>query len=444
MFKRSENPEWLEKLQSNSWQIEMLIAGGVVYTLYQLPSFFQQYFIIAYESIGLTDYLVFYLLGAYMLTRLLLIGFTINLLLRSIWVAYIGIYASFPNGINENHPKDGDWYRQKKSKQLSVRAILDRLEMACNTTYSLSILLCLISVSVLLLMLIIATLISKIPFYSFLDTAAFKYSLVLIFMLFVLGTFERLMHRLLINRPNALKWSRRLFKLMDYLSLAFLYKGAWLTLSSNIKTWKIQTLVLLYFGVGLLLSINQIGDYLNSNGFFNYDPMEERDFLNIPIANEVKFNNYFNTLPEKNSFALEGCISSDIVRDRYMWVFVPYWNSMDKSLKRHFQKYQVPLNNSSLDTLKQENYWAKKLYTDSLHKVALADFFTVIIDQDTLKDLRWFEHQLPKTTERGFIAYIDTDSIAASEHLLQLRWTDYNWRGKEYETNWLNIPFWKE
>ena len=136
MFKRSENPDWLEKLQSNSWQIEMLIAGGVVYTLYQLPSYFKKYFIINYESVGLTDTLVVSFFFAYTLTRLLLIGFTINLSLRAVWVAYIGIYASFPDGINENHPKDSAWYKLKKAKQASVRNILDRLEMACNITYS--------------------------------------------------------------------------------------------------------------------------------------------------------------------------------------------------------------------------------------------------------------------------------------------------------------------
>lgn len=444
MFKRSENPEWLEKLQGNSWQIEMLIAGGVVYTLYQLPEYFRKYFIIAYESIGLTDALVVYLLSAYVLTRLLLIGFTVNLLLRAVWVAYIGIYASFPTGINQNHPKDGAWYTQKRAKQLSVRDILDRLEMACNTTYSLSILLCLITISVLILMGIVIALINALPFYSFMDTAPFKYSFILVCMLMVLGTFERLIHRSLARRPNALKWNRRFFKVIDYISLAFLYKGAWLTLSSNIKAWKIQALVLFYFGIALLLSINQIGDYLNTNGFFNYDPMEKRDFLEIPTAYRVSYNKYYNTLPDKNSFALEGCISSDVIKDRFMWVFVPYWNTMDKALGRHFKKYQVPLSFSSLDTLANDNYWEKRIYTDSLHKVALADFFTVIIDQDTIKGIKWFKHQLPKTAEKGFIAYLDTDSLSVGEHLFLLRWTDYNWQGKAYENNWLNIPFWKE
>jgi hypothetical protein len=444
MLKRKENPEWLERLQNNSWQVEMLIAGSVVYTLYQLPTYIRTYFISTYEQVGLSDFLLSYLLSSYLLTRLLLIGFTANLILRAIWVAYIGIYSSFPQGINQFHPKFSGWYALKKEGQLEPREKLDRLESACNITYSLAILMCLITSSIFILMLVLLFLIGLIPGYNFLDTAAFKYSFILVLFFIVFGTFERLTYQFFKQRPRALKWSQRVFKVLDYLSLAFIYKGAWLTLASNIKAWKIQMVIIFYFLLGFLLSINQIGDYLTTPGFFHYDVLEDRDYLKIPVAYEVSFNNYYNQLPEKNSFTLQGCISSDIVQDGFMWVFVPYWKSMDVSLKKHFEKYKVPLNNKELGTLPDGNFWEKRQLTDSLHKAALADFFTVIIDGDTLQNVQWFEHQITKTAERGFINYINTDSLAVGEHLLNLRWTNYNWRGEVYESNWLNIPFWKE
>ena len=86
----------------------------------------------------------------------------------------------------------------------------------------------------------------------------------------------------------------------------------------------------------------------------------------------------------------------------------------------------------------------RRLYTDSLYKVALADFFTVVIDRDTLKEVKWYEHQIGKTAEKGFIAYLDTDSLSVGEHILRLDWTNYNWKNEPYENNWLVIPFWKE
>lgn len=134
-------PDWLEQLQANSWQIELLIAGGVVITLYQLPDYFRRYFILTYETVGLTDFVVLFLLSVYLLTRILLIGFIANLILRSIWVAYIGIYSSFPEGINANPQNFRNWYLRQKAIEPPVRDKLERLDKACNIAFSLAILL---------------------------------------------------------------------------------------------------------------------------------------------------------------------------------------------------------------------------------------------------------------------------------------------------------------
>ncbi|HKK76224.1 MAG TPA: hypothetical protein VJ953_14185 [Saprospiraceae bacterium] len=444
MAKEKKLPDWLEGLQANSWQIELLIAGGVVITLYQLPDYFRRYFILTYETVGLTDFVVLFLLSVYLLTRLLLIGFFANLLLRSVWVAYIGIYSSYPQGINDTPRNFKAWYLRQKALQPSIRYKLERLDRACNTTFSLAILLCLISLSVIILMSILFFVIGLIPFYSFLDTAWFKYSAISICILLVMGVFERFSFWLFRNRPRAQNWSFRIFRFFDYITLAFLYKGAWLTLVSNIKAWKIQALVIVYFLAGLLLSINQIGDYLKSNGFFHYDILEQRDFLEVPTAYRANYNDYYNRIPQKKSFSLKGCIERDVIKDRYVWVFVSYWKGMDRGFRRHLSERGVPLDYGAMRELEGETAWDQRLLADSLYKQALADYISVQIDGQPMRNVQWFDTQLEKTTEKGFIAYIDTDSLSAGNHIMEIRLNDYNWRGEAFVNNWMNIPFWKE
>lgn len=444
MPKLKTTPHWLENLQANSWQVEMFIAGGVVITLYQLPDYFRRYFILAYETVGLNDYIILLLLSVYLITRLLLIGFIANLILRSIWVAYIGIYASFPSGINRFPDNFKEWYKRKESLQPEIKFKLDRLERACNISFSLAILLCLISVSVIILMLIILLGINQIPFYSFLDTAKFKYGIIIFCVLLVLGVFERYTFWLLKNRPNALRRSERIYRFFDYLTLSFLYKGAWLTLVSNMKAWKIQSLVVGYFFLGLVLSVNQIGNYLKSNGFFHYDILDQRAYRNVPTTYNVNYNYYYNRIPEKKSFSLSGCISQDIIKDRHMWVFVSYWKSMDKALGIHLKNNAVPLTYNEIEALEGETNWEKRVQTDSLYKDALADFIMLQINGKKLQQVKWYKTQLEKTAEHGFIAYIDTDSLSVGNHLLEVRLNNFNWKNEPYVANWLNIPFWKE
>ena len=39
--KRTPVPNWLKTLQENSWELELLISGGAVFTLVQAPDLFQ-------------------------------------------------------------------------------------------------------------------------------------------------------------------------------------------------------------------------------------------------------------------------------------------------------------------------------------------------------------------------------------------------------------------
>ena len=418
-----------------------LLAGGdvdcrgIVYTLYQLPDTFRRYFILAYEQTVLNDFVLLLLLSAYLMTRLLLIGFSVNLVLRAVWVAFIGIHAAFPKDINRGNPKLSKWIEQRFPPGSSNQERLDKIEKACNLSYSMAILLCLISLSNIILMAVVFGIISKVPYQTFMDTPWFKYSMVGVVILIILGIFERGLFILFRKQAKIKRGLGVFFKGLDYFTLSFLYKREWLILISNIRAWKIQAIVLVYFTVGLLVSINQIGSYLNLSGFFHYELFDQRDYLDLPVTYQYAYNSYYNKIPDKEYFTLKGCLETDIVERRFTWLFIPYWKDMDRTLSYYLEKNEVALNWKEIQTTEE------RIAADSLYKVSLREIMNVYIDDVKLDSLVWHEHQLPKTAEKGWVTYLDTQDLSPGEHRMRVTFNAINWKKEVYTRNWLWIPF---
>jgi hypothetical protein len=92
-------PQWLQNLQENSWEIELLISGGAVFTLLQFPDIFLNFIRtakITSDIPGTNIIMVMGMAGIKILTN----GFILHLLLRSFWLAMVCINYIFPQGID--------------------------------------------------------------------------------------------------------------------------------------------------------------------------------------------------------------------------------------------------------------------------------------------------------------------------------------------------------
>ena len=97
-------PKWLSDLQENSWELELLISGGAIFTLFQVSDVWINWM----EVIGITGSIparsVFLMLGTLGL-EVLKIGFISHLILRAFWLSMVCINYVFPAGINEDKVK---------------------------------------------------------------------------------------------------------------------------------------------------------------------------------------------------------------------------------------------------------------------------------------------------------------------------------------------------
>lgn len=91
-------PEWLQRLQENSWELELLISGGAIFTLFQADDLLLGWRASLRIFTGLpgTDVLFF---GVMLTTKILTLGFVLHLLSRAYWLCLVCINFVFPQGI---------------------------------------------------------------------------------------------------------------------------------------------------------------------------------------------------------------------------------------------------------------------------------------------------------------------------------------------------------
>ena len=105
-------PKWLKDLQENSWELELLISGGAIFTLFQLT----ESFILSIDKFKMVSPvlgtgIVFVIISIAL--KLLTLGFIAHLCLRAYWLALVCINYVYPNGIKLNKIKREKPYKIK-------------------------------------------------------------------------------------------------------------------------------------------------------------------------------------------------------------------------------------------------------------------------------------------------------------------------------------------
>ena len=81
-------PKWLKQIMENSWELELLISGGAIFSLFQLSGSWVNWIESTNEFtffLGRSAILVIGTLGL----ELLKIGFITHIILRAIWLSMV-------------------------------------------------------------------------------------------------------------------------------------------------------------------------------------------------------------------------------------------------------------------------------------------------------------------------------------------------------------------
>lgn len=388
-----KTPSWLKTIQLNSWEAELLISALVLYTLFQIPGYLDQWALQSFER-GSQLHKLFRIIEKAI--RLLSFGYILHILVRGVWVASVGLSYVFPKGIDQHSLKFKGKFNKELNKSGSLVKMVLRLEQLSSIIYGISF-------------IFFGTLVG---FASFIFSFIFFFELItplmngnsylagiigifiLFYFLLTILVFIDFLTNGYFRRKN---WSADWFYYVAFffriVTLSFLYRRSLLVLISNTKGWKSYLIPFIVLGViaGFLWVDSTIKD-------------NERDRYYISSASgDYNSANYENTR-NPDSY-LVTTIQSDIIHDNTLKIF-------QKDIAS-FGGIHI-LEGKTLDKTKWD-----ELSSDSI-SIYFSKRLAVSIDDTLIKNINWFKTQHPVTSDFGFTSFVDISNFESGAHFLKI------------------------
>ncbi|MGJ8684238.1 MAG: hypothetical protein ACSHWW_06425 [Nonlabens sp.] len=397
-----------------SWQLELFIAGGIIFSLYTSTDYFKHLFLLKYPISNFDYVQVALFFGTYILTRVMLIGFAINLILRTVWLAYSGINHWYPDDVNYDNLKLNFYQKKKHQEEVKASERLLTLDRWANLSFGLTIIFTFIVVSSLLLLVFVQFILGDVfGFYDLINSTIFNYTAAILALLLQLGVFDFILRKKH-KRGAFYRIGEWLYTIYYYATGLFLYRRELLVMRTNGKTWVLLTFGSAYLLLALFISINQIGEFYPA-GTFSLNIFDDRVTFDRRNDFVIDYHVYEDQLNENEVF-FNGGIQSQYVTDNYLKLFIVHDRKYDWYLSHVHDslKYDRDYNPPAVDSLR-ERYFEKRTELD---QQSLNLLLEVELDHQSLTDLRWERYKHYKTQEEGYLTYIQVDTLQKGRHII--------------------------
>lgn len=330
---KSQTPDWLQKIQNESWEAEILISGGAVYALLELSD----YLIIGNSLQSIIEFgNPLYALGVSITLlnapiKLLTLGFIIHLIIRGLWAGMIGLSFSFPNGIKkETLNWKGKFSSQSKNLRDNSYIVLG-LERISGIVFSYSVFIFLVTIGLVSWLLFIFSLTIFIPNSSTSILDSF------VTLLYLIGSLIYFIDFISLGRVKKNKSMSKLFypihKFYSIILLSVLYRNIYYTFISN---WGYK-----YFYISLLIPIA----FLSSTLLITDTSIMQSQFLN-----EKSENSYNISKVGSPDNAIENpgyiIIGNDLITDGVLPIYLVHYVQYEDSIKNLAIKEGLILNST--------------------------------------------------------------------------------------------------
>ena len=339
-------PAWLQKIQDNSSELELLISGGAIYGLTQASNAAQKYFTeVVFITSKSRDFGVIYIFFQVLLS-ILIIGFISHLIIRAYWLSLVCLNYVFPEGINYERIKWKKPYSINKNERNDLYNEIVKADKICGlimfTCISASIIIVgitiflalytILTVYILQGNIIIIKTIGSLIGYAF---------LVYILDLFLSGLFRKTPYISYITYP--------FFKILDILTLRFLVQKSLWKLNSNSSFVK-RTIITIVF---IIISIIYTGEQSFFNGTTILDDRKSlwinynKNIKDVKSYRDDTYNGF--TLPAKYT------IQSKVITDNFIRLRIRYLiqdhEYMAKNNVQINDIYEIQVNNEIFNDL---------------------------------------------------------------------------------------------
>ena len=423
--------EWLDILQQESWQLELIISGFAIYGLFMI--------IEPIELAGLEAQNEQNIYRGF-LTRGLLISWyiiTINLIahviLRGLWIGAIGLrYVSgdIEYDILKYSPK---FTRHLIKRVGSFDNYVATLEKYCSVIFSITFLLVFYLIGLLAIGLILALLGLLIAKAETPDWVRYGIAIPVI-VLIILGGILTFIDFITQGWLKKKKWTTSFYYpvywLFKYLTFSFLYRPMVYNFLDN-KFGKRLSLILIPLIV--FIAILAATRFSTSNYL-------DKDMQSSSFAASTK--NYNDLISLNNTFADRASIPSKVIQTSFLNVFVVYGRSIEddvfffnEKLKPEEDKrgiYSAVFSEGTVTFVERG-----KRIQEYMH--AVEDMYILSVDSIPFKPkfvvTKNFQNQL------GFETVVDIRSVRDGKHVLKVERKDHD-KDSIYMRTIIKIPFW--
>jgi hypothetical protein len=387
-------PKWLKRIQENSWEGEILISGGAIFTLLQLSDFLVYVKTMLSENLplfGLDEVIIF----SMVMLKWITLSFGLHLILRGYWVALLCINSAFPSGINTKNLKLAWKYRDDLSKDVLADRLI-RLDKICGLVFY----------SAFAFVMFIAGVVTTSAFFAFVASRIPGASWAL-FILLVIFYIDLLTFGLFRRNVRIGKIYYPIYLFFNWITLTFLYRKALQIIFTNIR--RIPAIIYMIVSVVVSFSLSYLSLYkpLNLN-----DPFNDRAFAATTIESfeQASDKAYLDKIGEAENIRWYA-IESEISDHDYLKIFINYRASYDEG---------ISIANA-----------------DAFEKIV-----TIKIDDRILSNLSWTSYRRPLANQYGIVSMLPVSELSKGKHLVSVHVADEYYTSKPIAN--IKIPFWRE
>jgi hypothetical protein len=416
----------LDRLQEDSWQLELLISGFAIFGLfYALEPISHMLGVAQFDN---NQIFVYFFIIVYFSLQILIFNLLLHVLLRAIWIGSLGMRYVFGEIDYDNLNYTEQFTKYLKKNVGSFDSYIHKLENLCSTIFAITFLLVFYVFSFFIISFLLIAFNTEVP-----DWMIWIWRF--LFVLFAIGallTFFDFISQGLLKKN---KWVAKLYFpfywVFGFLTLSFLYRSLSYNLLDS-KNGRRLSFALIPFYILIYIAFHL--EYRKSN-FINTDTtMISSSF----VANARNYQDEIKK--DKNLFIGEFAIQSKVIVDPYIKITVPLSTQIEDGLIEFNPSLKPEIERRGLHFQPEITVTINDFEIDGVSEAYLSTFnnkHRIKIDTTTYPA----EFLITNTAnEFAFESYLGTQGLSEGKHILEFL------RVKHLGTDSLvsigAIPFW--
>jgi hypothetical protein len=434
------------QLTSPTWELELFLSGAFVFAMLQLPGLIEQLYVALEPHTTETANYVLFLGALYgkAIAFTLVAMFLLHLIARAYWVALLGLQSVFPRGIRWEEMKVGPIGNEVYRGYVpGIGITIEKLDNMCSVIFSVGLL--------IVFVFVYSTLLAGM-------VGGIGYALALVFthgqnmrffFLGTLGVFVLIpMSASLIDKRKGDKLVpgsrghriiRGMMRFAFTMNLMRVTGPMMWTLMTNVG--RAKAIAFLYLALFTLILVSVADRLVQSDRL----SVNAYDYYGASRGRAVNTRYYESQRTAGKSYSRVPSIQSDIIKDPYVKLFIPYSPRRDNPAIAKACPQLKPIADRGIQI------GADPALPDSVVAPVLsciADMHAVSLDGATLPNVEFSFYEQPTTGIKGVLAYIPVESLSSGRHVIGLVQTQPTELPKDSAARAelkrpTLIPFWK-